>query len=484
MAKIRNPKRFSKHFGISEAELEKIGVLDPTLNADTKLFIDPFLIPESIHPEISKNGLQSYKKHFGTVISLLKASKKQGDVAWRNARRLMLFPEINGTCLGYGAQSVSGSGSGTFTTDGIMQTAKEIVELGVVDPDLFIALGVFEEGIGPDRISDMATNVILKDLLAFNARVLKEISVPTRSQKIILKNGNSYIANLPINPFEKNETPIILVPTDILRDLPIVTDWSDVADAASKNTDLRQKVNKQIAEIWQRKTLKDKAQLRRWALSGRSEFDTFIELLKDANPKPYDISGDPLGELKWRSVAETIAEEEPLSIFDPKKIDARNVAKIVKEIINQFQFLIEKRRLSENLYHKGKPRPEKAAQRLFFAVAYSYCKANNLDLTPEADTGNGPVDFKMSSGFKGKVLVEIKLSTNTKVVAGYERQLKTYKTAEETVYGFYIVIDVGQMGKKDERLISVKNSKAGSRHTTSEIIFVDGMRRPSASKLV
>ena len=66
--------------------------------------------------------------------------------------------------------------------------------------------------------------------------------------------------------------------------------------------------------------------------------------------------------------------------------------------VDQFQFLIEKRRLSEELYHEGDPRPEKSAQRLFFAVAHAYCKANNLDLTPEADTGNGPVDFKMSSG--------------------------------------------------------------------------------------
>jgi hypothetical protein len=56
------------------------------------------------------------------------------------------------------------------------------------------------------------------------------------------------------------------------------------------------------------------------------------------------------------------------------------------------------RRFSEELYHAGRPRPEKAAQRLFFAVAHAYCKAHNLDLTPKADTGNGPGDFKVSAG--------------------------------------------------------------------------------------
>ena len=64
--------------------------------------------------------------------------------------------------------------------------------------------------------------------------------MPTKNVDLILKNGNSYNADLPINPFEKADTPIILVPADILRDLPIATDWSDVADAASKNAALRQ----------------------------------------------------------------------------------------------------------------------------------------------------------------------------------------------------------------------------------------------------
>jgi hypothetical protein len=52
-----------------------------------------------------------------------------------------------------------------------MQTAKAIVDLGIDDPDLFVAMGLFEEGIGPDRISDMATNVIFPDLIAFNTRI-------------------------------------------------------------------------------------------------------------------------------------------------------------------------------------------------------------------------------------------------------------------------------------------------------------------------
>jgi hypothetical protein len=365
----------------------------------------------------------------------------------------MEFPEIKGTCLGYGARSVSGSGSGAFTTAGVMQTAKAIVDLGIDDPDLFVAMGLFEEGIGPDRISDMATNVIFPDLIAFNTRILPELEITTKNITTTLKNGESYSADLIINPFEQNDTPVILVPTDILRDLPIAADWSDVAAAASKNQALRQKVNKQIAEIWRRRTLKDKDELRRWAMSSGDAFRIYLELLRGAKPKPYDTEGDPLGELVWRRLAETIANDQPFHLLNPPTPSPDDIAEIVGQIILQFQFLIEKRRLSEDLYHDDHPRPEKAAQRLFFAVAYAYCKANNLDLTPEADTGNGPVDFKMSSGFNGRVLVEIKLSTNSKVVAGYTRQLQTYEQAEETTRGFYVVINVGVCVEKINSLL-------------------------------
>jgi hypothetical protein len=483
MAKISNPLRFSTHFEIDAKKLAKVGVLDPTLNADTKLFIDPFLIARSAHSEIAKDGRKTYERHFETVIKLLAGSKRQDDAPWRAARRMMEFPELKYTCLGYGGHSVSGSGSGAFTTDAVMQTAREIIELGVDDPDLFVAMGLFENGIGPDRISDMATNVILPDLLKFNARILDNLNVRLKRTKLTLKNGNSYEADLPINPCLKDETPIILVPVDILRDLPIATDWSDVAGAAAKNSALRNQVNKEIAEIWQRRSRKDKASLRAWALSSDKSFNLYMELLRSANPKAYDLEGDPLGEVVWRRIAETIAGEQPFKLAGPKKHDADSVAAVVARIIEQFQFLIEKRRLSEELYHKGSPRPEKAAQRLFFAVAYAYCKANDIDVTPEADTGNGPVDFKMSSGFDGRVLVEIKLSTNPKIVAGYSKQLETYKDAEETTRGHYVVIDVGEMGNKAEELLLAKNMQSRAGKPASKIVFIDGTRRLSASQL-
>ena len=91
MAIIRDPVTFSEHFSIDAGLLKKRGILNPTLNMDTRLFIDPLLLEDSIHPEMT-GGRKSYTRHFKIVINLLKASKAIDDVPWRNARRYLSFP--------------------------------------------------------------------------------------------------------------------------------------------------------------------------------------------------------------------------------------------------------------------------------------------------------------------------------------------------------------------------------------------------------
>ncbi len=266
MAKLRNPIRFSEHFGVDPSAMTRAGVLDPTLNADTRLFIDPLLLAHSTHEEMSAGARGTYEKHFETIIKFLARSEARGDVAWRSAQRLLSFPEIKWTCLGFGATTVSGSGSGTDMTAQYIDTARQIVALGIDDPDLFVAMALFEEGVGPDRISDMTTNVILGDLLRFNQRVLRELGVPAQKTRIELRNGKTYDAALAHNPYLGAGQPVILVPSDVLRKLPVATDWSEIADAASKNRELRSRVNRQVARLWEVKSRRDKAKIRQWAL--------------------------------------------------------------------------------------------------------------------------------------------------------------------------------------------------------------------------
>lgn len=68
------------------------------------------LLEHGSQAEIGEGARKSYETHFNRSIKLLAVSRTKSDMAWRDAERLLSFPEINGTCLGYGTSSVAGSG--------------------------------------------------------------------------------------------------------------------------------------------------------------------------------------------------------------------------------------------------------------------------------------------------------------------------------------------------------------------------------------
>lgn len=480
MARITKPVRFSEHFEIPSECFDDQGVLNPILNMDVRLFISPLLLQCSSSQEM-KQARRRYEKHFGDVLSLLANSRKQNDndVAWRAARRLLMFPEVKGIGLGYSTNSRSGVGSGVEITETLLHTAYKIVELGLKDKDLFVLLSLLEDGFGADRISDMTANIILPDIVDFTQNFLAQFEINLRP--FTLRNTSQELeCNLPANPFDGY--PVLFLPKDILRKLPIANDWSEVSDAARQNAILRNATNIDIGNMF-KQTRTGKAIRKHFVLSNIRNATIMMDIIKSIDLQSYDFTSDAGGEAGWVNLIEKFPEDYILPLVNPQPRTVESLKSIVKKIIERFKFLITDRRLSEELFSNGRPKHERSAQRLFFAVAYSHCKANNLDITPEADTGNGPVDFKFSVGLETKILVEIKLSTNSRLVSGYGKQLEKYKAAEETSVGFYIVIDVGGMGNKFDNLMETHNLRIENGKPTSEIELIDGQRKPSASNL-
>jgi len=241
MAKAQHPTTVSRQFSVSEDQLRDLGVLNATLAIDTLLFIDPMLLRKSRHSEFQR-AHQRFDDHFNQLIRLLATSRVEGDAAWKAARRQMQFPEIRGTCLGYGAGTIHGTGYAGQLSERTLRVAADIVRIGIDDPDLFPSLSLFEEGIGPDRISDMVTNIALEDFAEFNGRILSELKL--RGEFFTLKKAEWQFLR---NPFELGpRTPVILVPTDILRGLPVAKDWNGIAAAANHNEDLREEINAHV----------------------------------------------------------------------------------------------------------------------------------------------------------------------------------------------------------------------------------------------
>lgn len=85
MATIKNPKLFSDHFGIDPELLSSAGLIDPFINVDTQLFIDPVLLPKSANEVIRTDGIATFREHFSNFVRLLVMSKAERDAAWRGA---------------------------------------------------------------------------------------------------------------------------------------------------------------------------------------------------------------------------------------------------------------------------------------------------------------------------------------------------------------------------------------------------------------
>src|SRR5689334_10507837 len=100
MAKLFRPRLFSQQFGINQAALQKAGLLDPFLNADTKLFVDPLLLRHSSNRLISGKALATFRKRMKNIIDLLIATPTNSGPAWTSALKLLDLHERRETCLG------------------------------------------------------------------------------------------------------------------------------------------------------------------------------------------------------------------------------------------------------------------------------------------------------------------------------------------------------------------------------------------------
>lgn len=198
--------------------------------------------------------------------------------------------------------------------------------------------------------------------------------------------------------------------------------------------------------------------------------------------KPYDFGNDRLGEIIWREIADHLAASFPRQIPPITGLTQSELNRVVDTIVDQFRHLIEDRDLWRELYtDDGAVRLEKASQRLLYMAALSYCDANNIDVTPEAETGRGPVDFKFSQGADCKTLVEVKLSKNPKLVRGFEKQLELYQKGERTANSRYVIINVGSMGGKLKKIKTLVQARAKLGLPCPEVVVIDGLPKISAS---
>jgi hypothetical protein len=165
-----------------------------------------------------------------------------------------------------------------------------------------------------------------------------------------------------------------------------------------------------------------------------------------------------------------------------------SVKAVVDQVVGQYKALIEENGMWTTLYDDKKyedklPLHEHQAQKIFYGIASSYCNANRLDISPETNSGHGPIDFKISYGKPAKILVEIKLTSNPQIDHGLNVQLPKYESAEKPYATYLIVVSVSHPERNYlEKLTKAIVEKDKNKAPLPEIIYINGNKQKPASK--
>lgn len=440
--------RFSEAFGIELSDADDW--FDPHLTVDTKLFIDPLLLLEA-----GGEWAQAHNEliaHFVHCYGLVAKATSSTSVSAQAARRLLTFPEPFELGLGYTATGTRGSGSGdgfaTRMADGIAVA----IAAGLGQPEHIEEIGILNEGIGADRISDATANVIKGRLIAYTQTIAGRHNIPLEKHKARHARVNLDGArwhdedvDLPTNP--ETGHPVILVPEFILNGLPTLNadDWFD----SHFNDDIRLSLNLTVGQAVTKASIvtfarQNPDRVREWARAQTSREDLI----------GYDFGADPLGVVQWDREPARYAAEHPLP---PRAVTTHDdLVELVADVIEQFRHFIEDQRGWSLLWNDdGSEKPEEAAQLVFLGIAQQYLRQFDVELDREVELGRGPVDFKASSRTSARLLIEVKKLHNGKFWNGLRYQLPSYLKSDNAEKGWFIALQYRSNKAAVDRLRSL-----------------------------
>lgn len=461
---------FNQLFKVSAIQMRNLGVFNREIGTDSRMFVDPKLL-ENATDEFA-GAKNDVLKYFSDVIALIQKIKqeKDSDIFYAAARKRMQFKETSNTGLGCAEEGTDGNAIGKILASRIVSRARQILPHVDFQPEALELIGVFTEGLGCDRISDMIVSILKPRFLAYTSRVTQQLGI----QQIVKAefDGKTYF----FPQTKKGAKPIILVPRSLLKPLPTAADIGEALDNADLNNQVRAAADKMFADARKRGANPSRNEIRSFILSRPAIFKDIVEGYKRARAIPYDFDRDPT-KSDFDPIAAEIVGKPEVSVtgLDPNG----RVQLCVTETISHLRQSIEENRLSDVLYDdEGKPRKELITQRIVFAIAKIFSKLCNVDVVREGNSGPGAVDFRFSVGHKERLLIETKLSTHERLKDGYYEQLPAYGKAEDIKNLILLVIRVTD----DDKHIKALKDSIALRSLPIQVIEIDAVRKASASK--
>lgn len=470
-------ERVSEYLNVNPDKLKRLGIYDGYANIDSEVYISPKLLTKSGIKEF-EHSEDKILKNFRNLIDLLKNVKKMdnSDLYWRMSKEYFSFPEPKGVALGTSIGSMDGNGLTGKTAESALEKLKKIVDSGINDPYVFQLLSVVQDNIGVDRVSDMIINIIYDDLLRYTEEMMKRLNIT--ELETITYNEKDYKIK-----YRENGKPLILVPQEILGEIPTCASYADVQAAIDENQKVREELFKLFgkASAWQ--DMK-KDELFKYMLENNLLLPTLRRTM-EKDEVSYDFLYDNNGiHIPVERMQEVYLENS--ADFLKTLNNSLSLYEIVGILIEQFKFIIESKGLNEELYRDAVtkngnkikiPRKEITSHRLFIAILESLASIYDVDYTYEPKSGNGEVDFRFSRG-KEVVIVEFKHNSHNKLVHGYVTQLTEYMKREKTNQAYYVIMKVST-----NDTIEKFEQEVPTRDTNKKVIVIDGLLKSSPSHI-
>lgn len=204
--------RISQRFNLGKTQYE-LDFIDIDPERDTPLFIDPYFLGTRDDPW-SVTASRTIRSFFEQFLVLVRS----GD----HARARQLFEHLkepNETCLGVSSDHPRGRGIGRENADDIFQSLlrSRAVATGLVEH--LEDARIFVRGIDKDKTSDMATNILRAQLLAYTQQQCELWGIPTREDVAagfawspLNRRWEPVRASMPV----VSGNPILLVPKAVV----------------------------------------------------------------------------------------------------------------------------------------------------------------------------------------------------------------------------------------------------------------------------
>src|ERR1700728_3251258 len=172
----------SIHFRLQRTTLDDW--FDPILDADTELFVDPFLVFKESQG-FWKSAHAALINHFNRAFLMIaEGNRNPAALAYKKALALLVFKEPKELCLGYTSKGTSGLGSGLGYAEAIARAIAEAITRGLLDIRHFEELGILNEGIGPDRISDITCTILKSRLIEYTQLIATRHGIPVSKHRL------------------------------------------------------------------------------------------------------------------------------------------------------------------------------------------------------------------------------------------------------------------------------------------------------------